>query len=123
MARPEMKVSLRHRLLAVALLGVFSCVMSLYALGRILSLNNNLRIERGREAVTTELATLRRAATAGRDAPKARTSLLGMRGGYVANASAFDAPEADLDEPTRGAVAAVVKLAAETRGAALSQSE
>jgi signal transduction histidine kinase len=113
-----MKFSLRQRLIAVALLGVFSCAVSLFALGRILSLNNNLRLERARDAVSTDLATLAREPT-----PTAHTSLLGMRGGHVANASAFDAPRPDLDEVTRAQVAAVVRAAAAAHDAVLHEQE
>jgi signal transduction histidine kinase len=111
-----MKLSLRQRLLAVALLGIFSCAVSLYALGRIISLNNQLRFERAREAVTTNLAALARGG-----APL-RTSLLGMRGGRVASA-AFDAKELDCDEATRGEVVAAIGEASSARGAVLRERE
>ena len=105
-----MKLSLSHRLLAVALLGVFSCAVSLMALGRIISLNSSVRLERSRASVIVELAALRRDAASPHLAVT-RTSVLGMRGGYVASVGAFDGALIDLDEPTRREVAAVLRAA------------
>jgi signal transduction histidine kinase len=114
--RPPMKLSLRQRLLAVALLGVFSCAVSLFALGRILSLNTSLRLERSREAATTELRVLRHDASA---ANPGRTSYLGMRGGHVPSATALDVLPADLDAPARALVIEALHAAAGGRDAVL----
>lgn len=117
-----MKLSLRHRLLAVALLGVFSCAVSLVALGRILSLNAAVRLERSRAVVGAELAALRRDAASPR-AALARTSMLGVHGGYVASAAALDEAGVDLDEVTRREVAAVLHAAAARRSTATRESQ
>ncbi|MFT3775514.1 MAG: ATP-binding protein [Minicystis sp.] len=121
--RPPMKISLRHRLLAVAVFGLLSCVISLFALGRILSLNTSLRVERAREAVTTELSTLRREAPNKGAVTPSVASLLGMRGGYAPGASAFDTTRPDLDEPARREVAEAIRAAAVSRDTALRVSE
>jgi signal transduction histidine kinase len=121
-ARPSMKLSLRNRLFAVALLGIFSCAVSLYALGRTLSLTAAYRLERARESVTAELSTLRREAAAGREV-SSHTSLLGMRGGVVASPDAFDAPRPDLDDAVRGALAAAVRASAASREPSLRELE
>jgi signal transduction histidine kinase len=118
-----MKLSLRHRLLAVALLGVFSCAVSLFALGRILSLNSSLRLERSRETVAAELAVLRRQAVAAKGAPLGRTAVLGMRGGYVASPEAFDEVRADLDEPTRREVVAALRASTAGRDPVMRDSQ
>jgi len=116
-----MKLSLRNRLLAVALLGVFSCTISLFGLGRTIQLSTAVRLERARELVSTELAAL------SREGPEARErtpqpSLLGMRGGYVPSAAAFTAPRPDLDESTRHALAGVTTVAVATHDVALSDT-
>src|SRR6185369_7313728 len=120
--RPGMAFSLKNRLLAVALLGLVSCGVSIFGLGRILSLSNAVRVERARDAVTTELALLRSEAG---DAPAqkaARISLLGMRGGYVPNAESFEA-RTDVDETTRRALAAVGRRAVESGVATMQEGE
>jgi signal transduction histidine kinase len=119
-----MKLSLRNRLLAVALLGVISCGVAIFGLGRILQMTTAARLERGRDFVASELAVLRR------DAPHvvasvvpAHVSLLGMRGGYACSETTFDAPHSDLDEHTRVALAAVVRTAALTHDTALHDGD
>src|SRR5262249_28536866 len=106
-ASPEMKFSLSNRLLAVALLGVFSCAVSLFGLGRILQLTPAARVERAREAVVTELTAMKRDPGSG-----LRISTLGMRGGYVASDEGLDAPP-DLDERTRARLAVALRSAAQ----------
>ena len=93
---PAMKSSIRRGLLGVALFGVISCVISLAALARILSATTVQRIERAHEAVTAELAVLRRGAPAVQAAPPS-PSWLGMRGGNVASASAFESRGRTMD--------------------------
>jgi signal transduction histidine kinase len=117
-----MKLSLRNRLLAVALLGIFSSAVSVFGLGHILQLTTAVRFERAREAVTNELAVLSREASDASMRP-AHASLLGMRGGYVASGAAFDVPRSDLDDSTRQALAAVTRCAVATHDTVLREGD
>ncbi len=113
-----LKLSLRNRLLAVALLGVISCTVAIYGLGRILQLTAAVRFERARDAAIAELATMRR----GPDCAKelgGHSSVLGMRGGCADSPAAFEAPRLDLDEPTRAGLLEVSRLATETHDVAM----
>src|SRR5262245_61031572 len=121
-----MKLSLRNRLLAVALLGVFTCTVALYGLARILQVTVAVRFARAREAVGTELAVMRRDAplpSTDRPATLAHVSMLGMRGGYVAPGAEVDLPPPDFDDATRAGVNAVVQLAARERDTVLRDAE
>ncbi|APR75519.1 Flagellar sensor histidine kinase FleS [Minicystis rosea] len=109
-----MKPSLRRRLLAVALLSVVSCALSLVALARIISLSTSYRIDRARDAVTTELTTLTREAATGQPSHARPVALLGIRGGVVADASLLT-PRPEIDEATRQMVAGVIRSAAVSR--------
>jgi signal transduction histidine kinase len=99
-----MKSSLRRRFLAVALLSVISCAVSLLALARILSFTHAQRIERAREAVVHELAVLRHERPAAPSGMPLATTMLGMRGGHVASAAGFDDPASELDPASRAAL-------------------
>jgi signal transduction histidine kinase len=115
-----MKISLRRRLLAVAVLGVLSCAISLYALGRIVSLTNHQRAVRGREWVAAELSRLQRDARPGADA-QIHSAILGMRGGYVPGPAA---PAGEgLDEPVRGALDVALRAAQTSPEAVLGEVE
>jgi signal transduction histidine kinase len=116
-----MKLSLRFRLLAVALLGLVSCGVSIFGLGRILNLNNATRMERARETVALELAALRR--EPGETRALTRISVLGMRGGFAAGAEEIETSSAIAEEGTRRALAAVARRAAAAHDAALQQAE
>ena len=118
----SLSLSLKNRLLAVALLGVFSCAVALFGLGRILQHTTAMRVERAREAVTEELGLLRQAGARARghgapSEPPPVISVLGMRGNYVASPEAFDMPRTDLglDEATSRALASVSRLALQSR--------
>ena len=102
---PSFALSLKNRLLAVALLGVLSCVVALYGLGRILQHTTALRTERARETVTAQCSRCcseRRLPARGQPASPTTITVLGMRGGYVSAQQAFDVPRPDLglEEPT-----------------------
>jgi len=114
-----MKLSLRNRLLAVALLGIFSCTVTLLGLGRILQTAVAARFERARDAVSSELKVLRRDAphAVGKPSLPAHVSTLGMRGGYLApGGSPCLPPEAQelmhLDPAAPQALEGVIALAA-----------
>jgi signal transduction histidine kinase len=96
-----MKSSLRRRFLAVALLSVVSCAVALIALARILSFSHAQRVERARDAVTHELAVLRREVPAAAPGLPLATTMLGMRGGLVTSAAGFDDPALELDPTSR----------------------
>jgi signal transduction histidine kinase len=112
-----MKLSLRNRILAVALLGVLTCAVSLFGLGRILQLTTAVRMERARETAGAELAAMRRAT-----APF-RTSVLGMRGGYVDSGADLAAVSPDLDEATRAGLEETIRKAAQSHEATLREGE
>ncbi len=101
---PSMRSSLRRRFLAVALLSVVSCAVSLVALARILSYTHDQRVERAGEAVTHELEVLRRERPAAPPGTPIVTALLGMRGGYVSSSAGLDDPAAELDPGSRSAL-------------------
>ena len=101
---PSMRSSLRRRFLAVALLSVISCAVSLVALARILSYTHDQRVERAGEAVTHELEVLRRERPAAPPGTPIVTALLGMRGGYVSSTAGLDEPAAELDPTSRVAL-------------------
>jgi signal transduction histidine kinase len=115
----SMKSSLRHRLLAVALLSVISCAVSLAALTRVLSLTHAQRMERARDAAAQELALLRRG---GPEAP-AQPTVLGMRGGYATDPAAFDRAATELDPEAQEVVARAVRAAASARGPVIEDAE
>src|SRR5580704_6982072 len=110
-----LKLSLRNRLLAVALLGVISCTVAIFGLGHILQLTAAVRLERARDAVTVELEAMRHGVNCTPGGP-GRSAVLGMRGTCFASEAAFEAPRPDLDEPTRRTLAEVSRLAVESRG-------
>ena len=89
---------IRHRLLTVVFLGVITSGLSLVALVRLLSTTTQQRVERARDNVGDEVEFL--AAQQGPDREEAlrvpRTTVIGMRGGYVGRGEAADgnAPEA-----------------------------
>ena len=101
---PPMRSSLRRRFLAVALLSVISFAVSLIALARIISLSHSQRVERARDAVVLELAVLRGQRPAMPPGTPLATTMLGMRGGYVASVAGFDDPAAALDPASREAL-------------------
>src|SRR4051794_8153877 len=98
-----MKLSLRNRLLAVALLGLFTCAVSLFGLGKILQMTMAVRTERARELAGAELAAMRRAPAPSveKGTPVVHTAVLGMRGGYVDSEDAFVATPPELDPAMR----------------------
>jgi signal transduction histidine kinase len=116
-----MKFSLSSRLLAVALLGVFSCAVAFYGLAHILQLTMASRYERARDAVATELLLLKRSAPPDASAsspvpPAVRVAMLGMRGGYVRSETAFDTEPTpvEMDEPVRQKLAQALHAASGT---------
>jgi signal transduction histidine kinase len=78
-----MQRPIRHRLMIVAVLGVFSSALSGVALYRAISVSTALRIERARDVVREELAQLASGNPAELEAP----SVIGMRGGAVRSAA------------------------------------
>lgn len=120
---PSLQLSLRTRLLAVALLGVISCTVALYGLGKILQATAVVRSEKALETATVELESMRHWPDC---APQLGThsAVLGMRGGCVASADDLEArPPLDLDEPTRAVLRGVCQRAVENDGLALQQIE
>jgi signal transduction histidine kinase len=111
---PPFKLSLRTRILAVALLGVISCTVALYGLARILQLTTAARLERAREAVAVELRAMRHGVDCTPD-QAGRSAVLGMRGACSVTPAAFDVPRPDLDDATRKALSEVSQAAMETR--------
>jgi signal transduction histidine kinase len=138
-----MRPSLRYRLLIVALLSAVSFAISLIALARIVSLTTAQRVERARDTVTQELATLRVSANRSRlpptspsAAPEPRpeasapaaplelaSALVGMRAGYVASPAAFDASPPAFEPATQGALSRAVQAAEASRSTARSEVE
>jgi signal transduction histidine kinase len=121
-----MKLSLRNRLLAVALLGVFSCTVTLFGLGRIVQLTVTVRFERARDAVGAELGVMRRDApslSSSKPWSPARVATLGMRGGYVAPATPLDLCHLDFDAPTQQALEGVVRQAEQSHELVLRDGE
>jgi len=107
-----MRSSLRRRFLAVALLSVISFAVSLIALARIISLSHSQRVERARDAVVLELAVLRGERPAMPPGMPLATTLLGMRGGYVASAAGFDDSTPKLDPASREALKRALAIVA-----------
>src|SRR6478609_6931563 len=107
--RPAMKSSLRRRFLAVALLSVISCAVSLVALARVLSLTHAQRLERARDAVTHELSVLRHERSAAPPGLPKATTMLGMRGGYVTSPEGVDDPAFELDPVSRRILALALR--------------
>jgi signal transduction histidine kinase len=75
----HMRRPIRHRLIIVTVLGVFSSGLSGVALYRAISVSKASRIERAREGVREELAQLASGNPAELEAP----SVIGMRGGVA----------------------------------------
>ncbi|MEP7126680.1 MAG: ATP-binding protein [Byssovorax sp.] len=118
-----MKSSLRRRFLAVALLSVITCAVALIALARILSFSHAQRVERARDAVSHELAVLRREVPAASPGLPRATTMLGMRGGLVASAAAFDDPALELDPVSRSELKHGLESAAASPEAAVRDEE
>ena len=78
---------IRHRLLIVAALSVFTAALSGVALYRAIAATTTQRIERAREAISEELGRLRSAEAGVPDASSFVPSVVGMRGGRAASAS------------------------------------
>jgi signal transduction histidine kinase len=78
---------IRHRLLTVAVLGVFTASLSAAALYRVIALSMAQRVERAREAVAEEISAMTAgdaaAADVARDQDPTPTTMIGMRGGIV----------------------------------------
>ena len=72
---------IRHRLLIVAALGVFTAALSGVALYRAIAATTTQRIERAREAIIEELGRLQSTAAASANAPAVVSSVVGMRSG------------------------------------------
>jgi signal transduction histidine kinase len=80
---------IRHRLLTISVLGVFTASLSAAALYRVIALSTAQRVERAREAVGEEIATMTGpGADAERDLDGAPPAMIGMRGGIVRDAGA-----------------------------------
>jgi signal transduction histidine kinase len=75
-----MRRPIRHRLLTVAVLGIFTSALSAVALYRAIGASNAQRLERAHEAVSEEVARL---VAVGPDALASPPTLVGLRGGLV----------------------------------------
>lgn len=84
-----MRYSIRSSLLAIALLGIATCALALYSLGRPLAMANERRTERAREAVAHEVQRLRGAEENVESG--AQGAMFGLRSGLLqANEEASD---------------------------------
>ena len=101
---------IRHRLLTVVFLGVITSGLSLVALVRLYSTTTQQRVERARDNVGDEVAFLAAQPAADRDealrAP--RTTVIGMRGGYLDRG---EAPDGSAPEAWRPTVARAIREA------------
>jgi signal transduction histidine kinase len=77
---------IRHRLLTVAALGIFTAALSAVALYRVISFNTAQRLERARDAVAEELSGVTGDPSSSLPAP---TAMIGMRGGVAATVEAI----------------------------------
>lgn len=118
-----MKSSLRRRFLAVALLSVISFAVALSALARILSFTHAQRVDRAREAVVHELAVLRGESRGAPPGLPRATTMLGMRGGRVTSAAAFDDPALELDAASQDELKRALDSAVTSSEAALRDEE
>jgi signal transduction histidine kinase len=77
---------IRHRLMAVALLGLLTAALSADALYRAISVTRAQRLERGREAVRDEIGRLAALGPAG--VASTFSTVVGLRGGFATGATA-----------------------------------
>jgi signal transduction histidine kinase len=96
-----MKVSIRQSLIAVAVLGAVTCVVSTFALSRIIAANNAQRADRARDLVAQELELLRTV----HGAEDRRSLVLGLRGGLLPAAASVDTVRPSLDPPVQSLLA------------------
>jgi signal transduction histidine kinase len=110
-----MKRSVRQSLIAIALLGAITCVISSYALSRLVRTTTLQRIDRAHDLVAQQLAILRAnddaAARQGSAQAIAIPTMPGMRGGVLAPGSALEDLSPPLDDATRSLLQPVVAQA------------
>lgn len=109
-----MRFSIKNRMLTVAVLGLATCLLALYALGRPLAAANTNRIERARVSVEQEVERLR---THGPRRPD-ESSLLGVRSGISRADEPLEAVDFDIDPDAAQALAEVRGSARASHGAA-----
>jgi signal transduction histidine kinase len=112
-----MKIAVRHSLIAVAILGVVTCLVSLYVLSRLISTTSAQRLERVRELVTQQLE-FQRDAQAGTRHLTTPVALapprLGMRAGYLPREASVDSIRPELDPEPRELLSRSVQAARAT---------
>ncbi|HET6147590.1 MAG TPA: ATP-binding protein [Polyangia bacterium] len=82
---------IRHGLLTVAVLGIFTAALSAAALYRVIAFSMAQRLERAREAVGEELALIQGGPGAGGELEGAPPAMIGMRGGVADTAAGVEA--------------------------------
>lgn len=104
--RYTVRRSLRAQLLTVAVLGVLTCALALYALGRPLTMANTQRFERARDGVVAEVQRLRVTHDA---TPAYPVSLLfGMRSGLLPADQSSELLDPPLDAEARDMLAQAI---------------
>jgi len=110
----SMRIAVRHSLLAIALLGAITCLLSVYAFSRLASSSSTQRLERSREVVIQQLEFQRTMAHAlGPESPVLVPARVGMRAGYVEPGASLDSIRPPLDPFWARAVGTVVASAGE----------
>lgn len=119
------KISTRQSLVAVALLGAITCVVSLVALTRLIATTSAQRVARARDVVLQQLEVIRStddAASNGSVASVAIPTVLGMRGGVLPKAASPDSIVPPLDGPARALLDDALARSDARGAAALVQS-
>jgi len=112
---------IRHRLMAVALLGLLTAALSGDALYRAISVTRAQRLERGREAVRDEIERLAALGPAG--IASTVSTVVGLRGGLATGATAPAQIAAVVPATWREAVRAIATRAAGSAMPAENESE
>jgi signal transduction histidine kinase len=113
------RISIRQSLIAVALLGAITCVVSLVALTRLMATTHAQRVERARDAVLEQLQIMRRsddATSVGGTPAVAIATVLGVRGGVLPPGSESNAIVPALD-PAEAALVDEVLARSRSSGA------
>ncbi len=121
-----MKISIRQSLIAVALLGALTCVVSLVALTRLIATTTTQRVERARDIVLQQLDVIRRTddAVSGSGAAPAIAipTMLGMRGGVIAAGTSVCGVVPELDASACALVDDALARSAASHAPALGQA-
>ena len=120
------KISIRRSLIAVALLGAVTCVVSLFALQRMIATTTTQRVERARDIVLQQLEVIRSTddAVSGSGAGPAIAipTMLGMRGGVIAAGTSACTVLPPLDATACALVDDALARSATSRAPAIGQA-